>query len=63
MSMSRTAIQDRPMRPCTRFEATQARTTTKVSATRYLTSTAAVGPVTGTPNTVRSGTSIAPEAL
>ncbi len=61
--MSRTAIHERPMRPWTRLEANQARMTTKVSATRYFTSTSAVGPVIGMPKSVLSGTSIAPEAL
>ena len=61
MSRSRIAIQDRPMRPRTRFFATRANTATKAIATRYRIGGVALGPVTSTPNTARFGAVMVPD--
>ncbi len=64
MSMSRIAIHARPMRPCTRFEAIQVSTIDEGQhdeVARLRASRSA--PMIGTPNSVRSGASIAPETL
>ena len=64
MSMSRIAIHMRPMRPWTRFEATQVRRIDEASARRGSASAGSrSAPTIGTPNSVRSGASIAPETL
>ena len=64
MSMSRTAIHMRPIRPWTRFEANQVRSDDDPEHARDSASPAwRFGPVTGTPKRVRVGTSIAPEML
>ena len=64
MSMSRTAIHMRPMRPWTRFEATQVSRMTRVEDARGSASAASrSAPTIGTPKRVRSGASIAPETL
>ena len=64
ISMSRTAIHMRPMRPCTRLEASQVIAMTIAEHDEIARRIGvAVAPVTGMPNSVRVGTSIAPEAL
>ena len=60
--MSRIAIHCRPTDPRVRLRATQDSKMTKPSAKRYFTQTSAFGPVTGTPNIIRSGALIWPEA-
>ena len=64
MSMSRIAIQERPMRLRTRFLARSAKTATKISRKTYLASAVAAEPVTLTPGiTSRGGAEMTPEGL
>ena len=64
MSMSRIAIQVRPIRLRTRFLASSASRATKTSRKRYLASGVPEVPVTTTPGTTsRGGAEITPEGL
>src|SRR2546425_1084114 len=60
MSRSRMAIQARPRRPRTRFLATRPKMATNARAITYRAPEVALGPVTSTPNTSRSGAEVVP---
>ncbi len=63
MSMSRMAIQARPMRPRTMFLAASAKTVRKTRLMKYRVSAVALGPVTMMPRKVRGGAVIVPDGL